>query len=413
MKKIHSSDKTKPKTSAVPTLAMSLLSQGNNGSFNKPFARKYGLYAAILLSELVYLQDLFIHKEGKGMAVEDDNGFLIIGFFRTYEALHLSTSIPLGTLKRVEKANNPINILRKLGIIMTTSTTVGESFKRVIVYSVIADQVQDHIAIATVEYYEHINTKRLELQGVVQPEMKAIRSNPEKKGAISDDLQVEHPLSCTKDTTVESKGLESEIMLNGVKYAQVNEEGEKDHNAQSARQVMHKRHPSNNNTNLTAPTNASLTTNPSGTNRPVEELKSPLLPTGTRGTNLPPEVKNAVPPGSSIEKEYDQDTVETLYHNSKGAHADKLQDKIMDFFLGDSTTLDMYTHLIKMSGLPSSFKASNKDIKLLEQLRGIDNSLAYTEAFADKIIRNSVLITCKKRKRAFGQLFVGINMKEY
>ena len=112
-------------------------------------------------------------------------------------------------------------------------------------------------------------------------------------------------------------------------------------------------------------------------------------------------------------KEYSQEVVDTLYMNNKTLYAPKLAESLSDFFSGSQSILFTHQFILDLTGLPKNFKASNKDIALLQQLKDVDNSLAYTEAFSEKIIRNSVLIKCGKRRMAFGQLFVGLNMKEY
>lgn len=382
--------------SSTPSLAMSLLSQGNNGSFNKPFAKKYGLYAAIMLSELIYLQDLFIHKKGKGMVVQDNDGNDFIGFFRSYDDLHTATSIPPDTIKRKGNAKNPLNILRNLGIIKTASTTVGESFKRVLVYMVIPGAVHEHISIATEEYYYHINTKRVEEERTTQVEMTPIRS---KRGPISDKNQPPHSLSCGKHTTVENKGLQSDLGTNKGKIEGVTEKAQSDQTELNTIQGVCKPHPSNT-------TNHPLTnTNPTG----VTTKKH-----ATSGTNHQKEEVNvAAQPKSSIEREYSQEVIDTLYANHRAIYGPKIAELLENFFIANTDSITAYEDLIKYTGLPANYRASNKDMMLLHNLRDKENSLAYTEAFSDKIIRNAVLIRCGKRRKAFGQLFVGINMKDY
>jgi hypothetical protein len=393
----------------TPSLALSLLSQGNNGSFNKPFAKKYGLYAAIMLSELIYLQDLFIHKKNKGMTIKDDDGFFFIGFFRSYDDLHTATSIPLDTIRRKGNAKNPISVLRNLGIIKTASTTVGESFKRVIVYTVMEHAVHEHISIATAEYYDHINAKRLENDANPQVEMTTIRGGAYNKGTISEPKTAPPSLSCAKHTTGENRGLQSETTVNNGKSAVSEKSAEKGPFGNNALQGVSKTH-SSNTTNPSTPTTHSLNTNSPDTGNTTTNPSRTNPENATGGTNHPPEVKIAVPPDSN---KYSQEVVDGLYANNKALYAEKVADSLSDYFSGRQSSLFTHQFLLEISGLPKNFKASNKDLELLYQLKDTENSLAYTEAFSEKIIRNSVLIKCGKRRRAFGQLFVGLNMKGY
>lgn len=407
--------KTKAKTYS-PSLTMSLLSQGNNGSFSKPFARKHGLYAAVLLSELIYLQDLFIHKQGKQIEAEG-----LSGFFRSYEDLHIATSIPLDTLRRQTKITNPLNILRKLGILKSAKTTIGDSFKRIIIYRVDQDAVHQEVAIATEEYYKHIvekseNTRKQNedaeeaymILDSSKQKVVTLKQNSEKTAEKeaknsenmpnepkSEKSQTAHSLSCAKHTTVESKGLESTKSINTPKINENEEDTNLPPYAQSSLQVMRKAHLSNNTNRGAEQTN--LTTN--STNQSLEE------PEARVGEKAEDEAE-AIVHDQNKEMDFPDDVVSALYQNKKGLYLEETTGFIDDYTEGSISEEALFKHLASIAKLPSYFKLSTKDASLMEKLKHITIG---TDIIAAKLLRNAVLIECDKRRKAFGQLFVGLD----